>query len=233
MTVATPGAGEIQWALPAAAAEPDSLKTRIDVYHDSIILRLYQKGSTITRLVSADDLAHAINSELTLETGLLPDGALWWTANHLRDSVAIWRDPAIWKVALQTEPFQPPERLTIPMPCLIFVCTPARPPAIYAARHRPTSNRDTLYHAPVYITFQNGATCPGTHQYPHDVSQIPESFFTSFFSKTGHDMNRSQRHPQDLAALWRELDGQESYPYHDLVSIGTVAEVMKMHKAMR
>ena len=178
MTVATPGAGEIQWALPAAAAEPDSLKTRIDVYHDSIILRIYQKGATIARLVSADDLAHAINSELTLETGLLSDGALWWAANHLRDSVAIWRDPAIWKVALQTEPFQPPERLAIPMPGLIFDCTPARPPAIYAARRRPTSSRDTLYHAPSTTRFRMGRPAPA-----HTSTPTTSAKYRSRFSR--------------------------------------------------
>lgn len=219
--------------MPTAAAEPDSLKTQIDVYNDSIILKVRQEGVTIARMVSADDLAHALNGELTLETGLLPDQALWWTASHLNNSVALWRDPAIWQVALQTAPFQPPERLTIPMPGLVFICSPARPPAIYAARKRPASERDTLYHAPTFNTFRGGQTCPGTHQYPHDMGKIPESFFEAFFSLTGSQDNRSQRHPRDLAALWRELDGQTHYPYHDLVPIGTVAEIMKMQKNRR
>ena len=119
------------------------------------------------------------------------------------------------------------------MPGLIFVYSPARPPAVYAARQRPVSSQEKLYHTPTFNTFRNGLTCPGTHQYPHDVGRIPESFFTSFFSLTGDPENRSQRHPNDLAALWRELDGQERYPLLDMAPIGTVAEVMVMQKTLR
>lgn len=81
------------------------------------------------------------------------------------------------------------------MPGLIFICSPPCPPAIYAARQIPVSSREKLYRALTCNTFRNGLTCPGAYQYPHDVGQIPESFFTSFFSLTGNPGNRSQRHP--------------------------------------
>ena len=165
-------------------------------------------------------------SEVSLSSGLLPGNTLWWNQGSRGPEIALWRAPQVWPVALQMEAFKPPERYHLPMPGLIFVCRPGSSPTIYAAKKRPVSRKDNLYHAPLFNVFTNGSTCPGTHKFPDNVDEIPESFFTSFFTATADWRQRSKKYPGDLARLWRELDGKPKYPMRDLVYIAKVEEIV-------
>ena len=217
-----------QWALPEGIEVPrDELTARLDFYQDSIIFYLVD-GSTIkTRMVSARDVTMALLQEVPMTSGLLPQDVLWWSHGKNGPEVALWRSARVWQVALQLEAFQPPRRLKIPMPGLIFVCSPGRPPRVYAAKKRPTSQHETIYHAPLFNVFSRGDTCPGTHRYPLDVAEIPESFFTSFFTPAANYQGRSKRYPDNLQQLWEELDGKKRYPLKDLVPIGKIEDIMK------
>ena len=112
------------------------------------------------------------------------------------------------------------------MPGLVFVCSPARAPWVYAALEQPTDPDQRLYRAPAFNVFSDGRTCPGSHRFPEEVGRIPESFFQSFFSLTGDTRDRSKKHPDNLQALWEELDGQTDYPVEDLVPQCTVGHVL-------
>jgi hypothetical protein len=113
------------------------------------------------------------------------------------------------------------------MPGLIFVCTPGRPPKVYATKRRPLSANSVIYHAPLFNVFKDGTTCPGTNKYPGDIGEIPESFFLSFFSIAGDYAGRSKSHPDSLIKLWEELDGKKRYPTRDLVPFGKLTDIMK------
>ncbi|GAH11518.1 unnamed protein product, partial [marine sediment metagenome] len=129
--------------------------------------------------------------------------------------------------ALQEEAFKPPRRLRLPMPGLIFICSPGRSPRVYAAKRRPSHPGDTIYHAPLFNLFRDGRSCPGTHKFPSQVEEIPENFFTSFFTTTADHAGRSKRYPSNLLRLWEELDGKKRYPLGDLVPLGKVEDLMK------
>ena len=217
-----------QWALPEGLeVPPDELRARLDFYQDSIILYLLDKGIITTRVVSARDIALAFLREFPLGSELLPEGALWWAQSREGVEVALWRPPKVWPVALETEPFKPPRRMKLPMPGLIFICSPGRQPKVYAAKRRPTSPEDAIYHAPLFNVFVDGRTCPGTHKYPEDLVEVPESFFTSFFTPTADYRGRSKKYPDDLLRLWEELDGKGRYPLRDLVPLGKVKDIMR------
>jgi|Deesub1362A_J573_1020465.scaffolds.fasta_scaffold07901_6 hypothetical protein len=220
--------GAYQWALPEGLeVPPDELKLRLDFYQDSIILYLVDRRVITTRMVSARDVALALLREVPLRSGLLPRGTLWWAQGKEGVEVALWRPPRIWPAALQLEPFKPPRRFRLPMPGLIFVCSPGRPPRVYAAKRRPKSPHETIYHAPLFNLFQDGRTCPGTHRFPADVSKIPDSFFRSFFTVEADHRGRSKKYPDDLLRLWEELDGKKRYPLGDLVPFGKIEDIMR------
>ena len=220
--------GPYQWALPEdLEVPPDELKCRLDFYHNAIILYLVDEGIITTRMVSARDVVMALLREVPLRSGLLPEGTLWWGQGKEGVEVALWRSPRVWPVALETEAFKPPRRLRLPMPGLIFVCSPGRPPRVYAAKKRPTNLNAAIYHAPLFNVFSDGRSCPGTHRYPGEIEEIPESFFTSFFSPAADIRGRSKKYPDDLLKLWEELDGKERYPLKDLVPLGKVEDIMK------
>ena len=95
------------------------------------------------------------------------------------------------------------------MPGLVFVCSPGRPPWVYAALSRPTDPEQHLFRAPAFNVFRDGRVCPGSHRFPEEVGLIPESFFQSYFSLTGDSRDRSKKHADNLQALWEEIDGTD------------------------
>ena len=217
---------ELRWELPPGIEVPsDKLRFRIDIYDEAVVLHEFGEVTT-TRPVSAGDIARAFTKEIRLGSSILPEGALWWSMGPQGAEVALWRRPQVWKVALQLEAFKPPMRFTLPMPGLIFICSPGRAQRIYAAKSRPGPGA-AIYHAPLFNLFQNGSTCPGSHRFPEAVEEIPESFFTSFFTREADIRGRSRKYPDDLLALWEELDGRKHYPMGDLVPWGTVEEIME------
>jgi hypothetical protein len=210
--------------------EEDPLRLRLDFYHESVLLHDYGKGIVRTRLVSALDVAHALARELDLSTGLLPPDTLWWSRTASGTRLALWREPRVWLARLRASYDARPRRLRLPMPGLIFICMPARQaPYIFAAKERPRSLDDALFHTPAYNVFDSGRVCPGTHAFPADPSKIPEEFFHSYFSATGDTARgKSQRYPDDIGQLWNEIDGQPTYPLDDLVSHLRVADAMRL-----
>ncbi len=216
-----------QWALPdSLEIPPDELKCRLDFYEDSIVLYMLEDGVIKTRVVSARDIALAFLREFPLDSGLLPENTLFWGQGKRGVEVGLWRSPRIWPVAVVVKALEAPVRFKIPMPGLIFVCTPAQPPRVYAAKKRPKSVKETLYHAPLFNVFNDGRVCSGTHKFPASVSEIPESFFMSFFSMEADYRGRSKRHPDSLFSLWQELDGKKKYPLGDLMPIGKVSDIL-------
>lgn len=215
-----------RWTSPAEEVNRDTLRATLDIYEETIMLRFHDERASWARPLSADQLAHTFIRHMGFSSGLLPKDALWWNHGENGQTTALYRAPRIWPIALQTEPFKPAERFEIPMPPLVFVCNPGRAPRAYAAARRPESKEDRLYKIPTFNVFRDGRVCPGNHQFPEDVSEIPESFFESYFSMTGDSRGRSVRHPDSLLALWRELDGRKRYPLGDLVEQCSVGELM-------
>ena len=216
-----------QWALPESlGVPPDELKVRLDFYGDSVMLYSLDEGVIRTRVVSARDITMALLSEVPLSSGLLPKDALWWKQGKEGVEVALWRSARVWATALQLEAFKPAQRFKLPMPGLIFICSPGRPPRVFAAKKRPRDAKQVIYHAPLFNVFGDGRTCGGTHKFPVDIGEIPESFFASFFTREASYRGRSRKYPEDLLKLWEELDGKTRYPLGDLVPIGRVEDIL-------
>ena len=223
-----------QWSLPGPADAPmDHLQMQMEIYRETILLRGFENDSTWVRTVSADEIANALTRHLGFSSGLLPQDALWWNQGETGQVVALWRPPQVWSVALQREAFKPPARLRLPMPGLVFVCSPGRAPWVYGALGRSTDTEQQLFRAPAFNVFGDGRVCPGSHRFPEEVGLIPESFFQSYFSLTGDTRKRSKKHPDNLQALWEEIDGKNEYPMEDLVPQCTLAHAMAVSEGRR
>ena len=226
-TTMTSDVERTEWSLPGPTEVPrDDLKVQLEVYGETILLRGFEDDTAWVRTVSADEIAGVFTQHLGFSSGLLPQEALWWNQGETGQVVGLWRPPQVWPVALQREAFKPPARLRLPMPGLLFVCSPGRAPWAYAALNRPTDPEQHLFRIPAFNVFRDGRVCPGSHRFPEEVGLIPESFFQSFFSSTGDTRDRSKKHPDNLHTLWEELDGKTEYPIEDLVPQCTVAHAM-------
>jgi hypothetical protein len=217
--------------LPAdAEVDEDPLRLRLDFHEESVIVHDYAGGVVRTKLVSALDVAHALAGGLDLTTGLLPREALWWARTPGGMRVAVWREPRVWTIRLRERFDATPRRLRLPMPGLVFVCMPARQaPYVFAAKARPTSLDEQLYHCPAHNVFDSGRVCTGSHGFPADPEKVPEEFFHSFFSVTGDTARgKSQQFPDDIGQLWNTLRGRSVYPVEDLVPQLTVADALRV-----
>ena len=208
--------------------EPDPLRLRLDFHDESVILHDYGERVVRTKRVSALDVAHALARELDLDTGLLPPDTLWWARTSSGVRVAVWRGSGVWTVRLRTSYDGEPREYRLPMPGLVFVCDHAAP-YVFAAKARPTSPEDQLFHAPAFNVFPTGGVCTGTHTFPAEPERVPEAFFESYFA-AGHGSGhgRSRSHPDDLLALWEELDGRQEFPLDDLVPVLRVVDAMRL-----
>jgi hypothetical protein len=219
----------INWAVPAELdIEPDPVRLRIDFGHQSVKMTFFDADVVITKMVSAMDIAHALASELSFSTGFLPPGTLWWRNTKEGPVFAIYEEPRIRKLALQDDVSKPVRRFEIPMPGLIFLCSPGKPPWVYAVKKRPIRETDSVYHAPLANIFSNGRSCPGSHKYPSRVKDMVNSFFLSFFSATADLRGRSAKFPQNVIHLWEFLDKKKRYPKDDLIKAATIKDLMEM-----
>ena len=205
----------------------DRLLASIDFYEESIILTNRHNDRVITRPIQAQALVETLSRQATFNTGLLSSQTLWVSHRHQATETALWQPPRVRKITIFTNPQLPPLTMNLPLPGLVFLCSPQRAPTIFAARRRPKELSERLYHAPLFNIFGSGASCPGSHHYPQDVRQIPNSFFEAHFSSEGDSNNRSVKHPNNLFHLWQEINNTRTYPKADLIPAITVEDLMK------
>lgn len=191
------------------------------------MLHDYDNDVVGTRIVSVVDVAHALASQLAYSTGLLPVNVLWWRNTRTGPWFALYEAPRVRRLALQLEALKP-TRYDVPLPGLVFLCSPGQSPWIYAVAGRPAHVDDTVYKAPLVNVYESGRTCPGNNEYPQLPGEIVESFFQSFFTRHADIKGRSVKYPDDITAQWKALDGKTEYPLKDLVKHGTIIDLLEM-----
>ena len=222
----TPG---YQWVVPDSLQVPaDPLKCRLDFHHQAVILTLFDGDLVDTKVVSVLDVAHALATELSFGSGLLPSNTLWWSNTKRGPVFALYVEPKIRKFALLEDANKPPRRFTLPMPGFIFLCMPSQAPWVFAVKKRPTKETDIVYKAPLCNIHESGRSCAGTHKYPNRIADMERSFFTSFYTPTANLKDRSMMFPQNIVSLWEHLENKKRFPMADLVRHSTVRDLMEM-----
>ena len=218
-----------RWAVPEELGiPPDALRLRLDFHHQAVEMTFFEGDIATSKPVSAMDVAHALASELSFGSGLLPPGSIWWRNTRSGTVVALYVEKHIRQLALQTDIKKPPRRYKVPMPGLIFLCRPGIAPWVFAVKRKPTKETDIVYRAPLANIHANGRSCAGTHKYPTRLEDMVQSFFTSFFSATADLHNRSKQFPGNVIHLWEFLNDKKKYPLADLVEHGTISDLMDM-----
>ena len=218
----------VQWAIPAELEVPaDPLRLRLDFHHQAVVMTLFDPETVERKIVSAVDVSHALASELSFGTGLLPAQTLWWGNTRGGPIFALYEEPRVRTLALEKRAGSPPERFKIPLPGFIFLCLPGKPPWVFAVKKKPTKETDIVYKAPLCNIYEDGRSCPGNHKYPTRVADIVNSFFLSFFTTGVDRRNRSIRFPENVVDLWKYLNKKKKFPNPDLVKHGQVKDLMQ------
>lgn len=217
------------WAVPPSLGiPPDPLRMRVDFHHQAVVMTFFKGETATSKVVSAMDIAHALASELSFGSGLLPDGALWWRNTRSGTVIALYVEPQVRQLTLQEYVEKPPRRFKVPLPGLIFLCRPGMSPWVFAVKKKPTKETNIVYKAPLANIFHTGRACPGSHRFPTRVNEIVQSFFISFFSATADLSHRSVKFPRNVIDLWVYLDKKKRFPKADLVEQCTVRDLMEM-----
>ncbi len=145
-----------EWAIPPELGVPaDPLRLRLDFHHQAVVMTVFEPETQDTRLVSALDVAHALAEDLAFGSGLLPLGTIWWQNTRGGPVFAIYVEPKVRRVALLEDATKPARRFKIPLPGLIFLCSPGQAPWVYAVKKKPTKETDIVYKAPLCNIFAN------------------------------------------------------------------------------
>ena len=88
MTGTTNKPPAFSWAVPKELGIPaDPLRLRLDFHHQSTVMTYFQSDTlTVTKQVDAMDVAHALASDLSFGSVLLPPDTLWWQNTETRSS---------------------------------------------------------------------------------------------------------------------------------------------------
>lgn len=220
----------LQWAIPKELGIPaDPLRARLDIHYQAAVITLFKDDVVLTKLVDIIDVAHALAGEMNFHSGLLPEHTLWWANTRGGPVTAIYVEPKVRRLTLQVDMKKVPERFTVPLPGLIFLCSPGKTPWVYAVKKKPTKVTDMVYNAPLANIFANGRSCPGSNDYPMRVGDIVEWFFVSFFTRAANLDKRSKRYPNDILQLWKFLDGKKKFPDDDLVELCKLQDIMALN----
>lgn len=220
--------------------KPDRLCFTISCHEEMAYIRRYRADGAFTaaRPIDFGDLIAILAPEVDIDTDLLPPDALFYVRRGRAEFDAVWVAPRRWDVLVRDRLERPPRAYRLPMPGLVFVCGRGSGfLAVYAAAERPRpgprGDATQLYHCPAFNVHDNGTVCKGYHHFSDDPARVAGDFFGSYFATEITGRGRSRRHPDDLEALWREIDGQEEYPLPDLVPHMTVGELRRWLKGTR
>jgi PRTRC genetic system protein B len=186
--------------------------------------------------VSAEDIAAALASNVTFNTGILNPNTICVLSEGARRTVVEYRPPQ--KTALWLEGLDDPLRVPLPGLIMIRATTAGRDPdyRVYAVAERPSSFDAPLYHAPLPNIYSDGRVCWGTvakptpeHLIGNDLAEDwAQLLGTHFGSHSVHGKCRSHEH--DIRRLYLDLEKRRArvYPKKELVpakrTLGSVLE---------
>ena len=184
----------------------------------------------LTYPVSSQSLGAAFNG-FEADTGLLPPDCLFWQNQSGRNRVGIWIPPAIRKLNFACKRGKP-NAITIPLPGFVFVGDGPRY-YIYAAKERPASASDMLYHAPLPNVHDNGEICAGSVKFPEcEPGAIAEAARLFFESEFNGDLASGKVKGQrdSLFNTLKSLTGARKFPLRNMIYSGPLSNVLGKNK---
>lgn len=184
----------------------------------------------LTYPVSSPSLGAAFNG-FEADTGLIPEGCLFWQNRGGRNRVAIWISPGPRQLFFAGKKGKT-MFITIPLPGFVFVGDGPRY-SIFAAKKRPTNVSDWLYHAPLPNVRSDGSICAGSVQFPEcSMETIGEAARLFFVSEFNGDLAAGKVAGQkgSLFNALKALKKEPEFPHDRLIPGGPFINLLDKNK---
>lgn len=207
-------------------------------YSYGAVMRRKTEAGVTEYPVSPEDIAQALASKVTFNTGILTPNTICVLSEGGRHTIVEHRPPQ--KTTLWLEGSEDPLRVPLPGLLMIRTTTAGRNPSysIYAVKERPTGSDAPLYHVPLPNIYHTGHVCWGTVARPNPQAQAGNDLAedwaqllgTPFGNHSVQGKCRSFEH--DVRRLLIALDKRRAraYPARELVearrSLRSVLEAM-------
>jgi len=173
----------------------------------------------------------AVFNGFEADTGLIPEGCLFWQNKGGRNRVAIWIPPGPRQLFFAGKKGKSVS-ITIPLPGFVFVGDGPRY-SIFAAKSRPASIRDRLYHAPLPNVGSDGSICAGSVRFPEcSMETINEAARLFFVSEFNGDLDAGKMSGQkgSLFNALKALKNEPEFPHVRLISGGPFINLLDKNK---
>lgn len=202
---------------PGDLQAQQQLKLRLDIFTESMVVTRYAEGvPTIAYEVAPDDVASAFSGQ-PINTGLLPEGCLFYGRSGGQERLAILLPPSRQQVTAEAK--GQIRAYAIPLPWLL-VLGQGTTYHIWALPRRPSTLSAPLYHAPLPNVRNDGSICVGSVSFPictpTTIAQAVDLFFESNFNRDLAS-GKSRAHYEDVLELWAQLEGAETFNSDDLM----------------
>lgn len=203
-------------------SDRQKLRARIDLFTEAIYLTRYgANGPTSCHEIAPIDLASAFFGT-AIASPLLPPNCINWARVDGRDRFVLYLPPTRREVII-LESDGERTLLELPFPGLVWVGHGHRY-HLWAVKQRPSQMSERLFAAPFpNIDGAKGTVCWGNAKKVSARADTIHDALTTFLKSdfNNHWINAcSQKFPEDVRDLWRELDRPdtpEAYPLDDLV----------------
>ncbi|MBN1815350.1 MAG: hypothetical protein JXA14_26195 [Anaerolineae bacterium] len=194
---------------------------RVDIFDESLVVTRYDGGDRAVAVyeVSPLDLASAF-SGLAIATGLLPRECLFFSRTGGGERLGIYVPPS--RRTLRVQMRGRDRALDAPLPGLVF-CGEGTRYLVFAVKHRPVTEDERLFSAPLPNVHPNGHICAGSVSFPacavrtvdHALALFLESGFNGDLAG-----GKSRSHGDDVRELLAGLAKKKAgrFPASDLVS---------------
>lgn len=211
---------------------PDTALAGLVFTDDGQIVYCSRSKHGIQRKGLSPESVASVFAQAPVWSGYLPPDVWCWGKANGAEWLAICIPALTQTLLLASDKGDTP--LTIPLPPLVFAGTRLEY-YIWAVSDEAWMRdpRAACFHAPFPNVDDNGLSCFGANILPPCAPQTIHDAWELFLHSpfTNHHLaNKSQQHPEDVRALWRELSEKRvgQFPYADLVpmqsSIGRVLE---------
>jgi len=172
------------------------------------------EGGRVTRRLTNQSIADVL-SQSPAGSPVLPENCVSYARINGMDALVIYMPPVVRSIKTPFGEYQ-----DVPMPGLVFGGVDKNY-KLFAVKERPLSGSSRLYYPPVPNIYNDGRICLGTNTPSRCASHTMHLIYKELLEDslfTNHLVgNRCSSYSSNIFAFLESLQGQEEFPYDELI----------------